>query len=165
MPVLGGSIMAEPGTYSEPRIEDFGTLIDLTAAFDPDTLGDLAKGALSMAAVSVPMSGGGTLPGTGGGGGGGGTTPTSETLGQGGSGGGSTPGTSGGGGGDSGGSAGAQGSGAGGGPGGGGSEGGGSDGGGRLPFSGFSVILTAALGAVLAGGGARARSVLRRKPD
>ena len=148
------SSLGDVSLYSEPRIEDYGSLIDLTAAFDVDTLGQLTKGALSLAVVSAAaIPGSGLLPG-----GASGSTPDSGTLDEVRRGG-STPGSEGV-------VAGAQGS--------GGGSGGekvgevAGDGGGsgkRLPFSGLNVILTASLGAAVAGAGARARYALRRERD
>jgi len=148
--------MDEDKVYLEPRLEDYGSLTDLTAAFDADTLTHVAKGAISLAVVST-LPGGGILPGTGGGAGTG--TPGTGVMGENVSGGNGAPGTNG--------TNGAQGS-----EGGGGGEtagvgassggGGGSGSGGRLPFTGLNVILIASVGAGLTATGARARRALRR---
>jgi len=116
-----------PSAYPAPTIEDYGSLVELTAAFDPDLVGSVAKG-LSLAVVSAAF-----LPGM---------ESSSTGFSGGGSGGGDTAGASG--------------------AGGGGGEGG-SGAGGRLPFTGYSVVLTAAVGAALAGAGAGAKSALRRR--
>lgn len=124
--------------YSPPRVEDYGTLLELTAAVDVNVVG--LVGNVVMAAMSNPMGGphatdptlqpgaGGVLGGTGGGGGG----------------------LTGGGGG---------------GAGGGGFLAhllGGGGGGGKLPFTGFPVVLLAAIGAMVASAGAALSALLRR---
>jgi len=124
--------MAETGhyegatsTYSAPLIEDYGSLTDLTASFDPDMVASGAGG-LSLAVVSTVLreriSSSSTVLDeriSGGGGGGAGA--------------------------------------------GGGGTGDGSGAGGRLPFSGYAVFVTAAVGAGLASAGAGTRAALRRR--
>lgn len=151
--------MAETGrdagatsTYASPRIEDYGSLTDLTASFDPDTVASLAQGAgsLSLAVVSVVMvrressSSSSVLDERISRREGGGDSSVLDDRVAGGRSGGGGVGSSGGGGT-------------------GGGEGAGSGGGGRLPFSGYSVFVTAAVGAALASAGAGARAALRRR--
>ena len=155
--ITAGTFIDEPGTYVPPAIEDYGSLVELTAAFDPDLLNTVAKSALSLAVVSTPIPPGnvpdsGVLPETLT------STPTgTETVGQTGPGGGSGSGAPGG-------TVGQGAAGVGSGGGGSGSAGaGGSAAGGRLPFTGYTVVLTAAVGAAIAGAGTSARSALRRR--
>ena len=130
--------MAETGhyegatsTYSAPLIEDYGSLTDLTASFDPDMVASGAGG-LSLAVVSAVLRE---------------RTSSSSTV--------LDERISGGGGGGS--------SGGGGAGAGGGGTGDGSGAGGRLPFSGYAVFVTAAVGAGLASAGAGTRAALRRR--
>jgi hypothetical protein len=44
--------------YGRPQVSDYGTVVDLMAAFDLSFVGSAAKG-LAMAAVSAPVAGGG----------------------------------------------------------------------------------------------------------
>ena len=130
--------MAETGhyegatsTYSAPLIEDYGSLTDLTASFDPDMVASGAGG-LSLAVVSTVLRE--RISSS--------STVLDERI-------------SGGGGGGS--------SGGGGAGAGGGGTGDGSGAGGRLPFSGYAVFVTAAVGAGLASAGAGTRAALRRR--
>ena len=121
--------MAETGhyegatsTYSAPLIEDYGSLTDLTASFDPDMVASGAGG-LSLAVVSTVLRE--RISSS--------STVLDERI-SGGGGGGSSGGT-----------------------------GDGSGAGGRLPFSGYAVFVTAAVGAGLASAGAGTRAALRRR--
>jgi hypothetical protein len=148
------------GAYRPPSVEDYGTLVELTAAFDPDMLNTVVKSTLTLAQVSAVVPGGEVLPGSESGG-----TTGAPNLGDTGTGTGTVPTGAGGGGGG-----GTLGQGAGGGDTGGGGAGGGSgagDGGagGKLPFSGYQALLVAGLGAALATAGAKARATLRRTAD
>lgn len=149
--------------YSRPRVTDHGSLVALTADFDANFVGSVAKVVL-MAQVSMPLvtpgddgsfvpsgdvipddGSGGTVPDTtpGGGGGGGGvpSVPGSD-------GGGASPG---------------------GGEGGGGTApaGGGvavaADQGGKLPFTGYAVLVVAGVGAAFTSTGVAVRAALRRR--
>ena len=142
-----------------PRVEDFGTLTELTAHLRVELSGQVARIAARAFAGSVPIP----IPGGGGGGGGGGNNPVSQIAPA--VGGGGTPGGSGGNlgalqtpTGTSPGSGGTLGAHAGGG---GSGSGGGGGGGGKLPFTGFAVFVTAAVGASFVGAGAAVRSRLR----
>lgn len=144
--------------YRRPEVTNHGSLAALTADFDLHFVGGAAK-LLTMAAVSAPLTGAGSgllpsgqevvsgspssasgpladmVPGSGGS-----ESLTTQpvdggTLGD--------TGTSGSGGGS-------------------GSGSGGSGGGGKLPFTGFAVMMFAALGAAFAGAGAAVRARLRR---
>lgn len=139
----------QPASYQPPRIEDYGTLEELTA--DSSLLSPLGLGS-TIAAVTSPLVPGG--PG-GGGHGGAGDTPGNTNF-QGVEHAGGTPGDTG----DvspadstSPGTVGA------GGPGGG--SGGGGGGGGELPFTGFPAVLAAAVGGGLASAGAALRRAFR----
>jgi hypothetical protein len=131
--------MEHAATYRPPQLKDYGTLLELTAAVDVNFVGMASN--VVMAVMSNPISG----------------TPwandpslhsgAGEVLG------GAAGGGSGGGGGASG---------------GGGAGGiahlfGGGGGGGKLPFTGFPVVLLAAIGAMVASAGAALRSLVRRK--
>jgi hypothetical protein len=142
--------------YEAPRVEDYGTLEELTE--DASLLSPLGLGA--MAAVTGPL----TPPGGPGGGGHGPETATPPTVAgefdqtpgdQGGGAPGDVGGEGGGGGGDVGG---------GGGDVGGESGGGGAGGGesGKLPFTGFPVVLAGAVGGVMTAAGAKLRRAVSR---
>jgi hypothetical protein len=147
-----------------PTVEDFGTLTELTAHLRVELSGQVARVAARAFSGSTPIP----IPG-----GGGGNNPVSQIAPAvqgggtpGGSGGnlgalqtpnGASPGS----GGSLAGHANGAGPGSGGGGGGGsGSGGGGGGGGGKLPFTGYLVFLTAAVGASLVGAGAAVRSRL-----
>lgn len=148
--------MAETGhyegatsTYSAPLIEDYGSLTDLTASFDPDMVASFAQGAggLSLAVVSAVLpdrssSSSSTVLEKRISGGGGSSRVLDERISGGGGGGSSGGGGAGAGGGGTGDPSGA---------------------GGRLPFSGYAVFVTAAVGAGLASAGAGTRAALRRR--
>ena len=167
-----------PIPYSSPRIDDYGSLRDLTADFDITFVGSVAK-AVTIAGVSAIVAAPGPDAGTGVGGPGpdagtgvGGPGPEAGIKGVSEAGGAdtSTPnaGPSGGGapsGGTVGASngsptGGAQPSGGSGGPG---DVSGSGGAGGTLPFTGYAVMVTAAVGAALTGAGLRIRSALRHR--
>jgi len=132
----------EQTRYSRPQVRDYGTLLELTAAVDVNLVG--AMGNVVMAAMSNPL---------------GSPRASDPSLQSGGVGGALGGGASGG-----------AGGGAGGGGGGGGGLGsllGGGGGGGKLPFTGFPVVLLAAIGAMVASAGAVLRGLVRRNdpPD
>jgi hypothetical protein len=128
--------MQQANTYTPPQVRDYGTLLELTAAVDVNFVGVATN--VVMAAMSNPM---------------GNPHATDPSLQSGGAG-----GVIGGGGGSGGGAGGA------GGGGGGGVADllGGGGAGGKLPFTGFPVVLLAAIGAMVASAGAALRGLLRR---
>jgi hypothetical protein len=137
---MDGRVHGAPGiAWAPPNISDYGTLIEMSA--DGGAL--MHVGLTSFAAVTNPLN-----PNSGGGGGTAGTTGGGEAPGTDGVG-----GTAGEGAGDA---APAGGAGAGGG-----GEGGGGDGG-SLPFTGFPAAVLAGLGAGLAVGGKKLRSIVGR---
>jgi hypothetical protein len=124
--------------YSRPQVRDYGTLLELTAAVDVNLVG--AMGNVVMAAMSNPL--GSPVA----------TDPSNYSGGGGVLGGGAGGGGAGGGGAGHGSGGGIAGLFGGGGP------------SGKLPFSGFPVVLLAAIGAMMASAGAILRAMVRRDP-
>jgi hypothetical protein len=142
--------MSEQGLlcgYAPPRVVDYGTLVEITAAVHL-LMGATDISDLSFSGPLIPGGGGetagGTSSGSGGGeygilnGSGGGGSDPSSGVGSGGGGGG------------------ASGSGSGG--------GGGGGGGGHLPFTGFAAGAAVAIGSGLTAAGAALRRAARRRP-
>ena len=128
--------MQLPHTYSRPQIRDYGTLLELTTQIDVNLVGAFAN--VVMATMSGPLASGHVGDPSYTAGGAGGVT----------GGGGGGPGGAGGGGGSFFGL----------------SLGHGGGGrGGKLPFTGFPVVVVAAIGAAFASMGAALRAGLRRK--
>lgn len=133
-----------PALYNPPQVTDHGSLVALTADFDADFIGSIAK-LVTMAQVSPPIGGGQ------------GGAPDGEFLGGGpvsGEGDGEVlvESKSGGGGPGTGRS----------GPGAGGLLGAEGGGGGKLPFTGFAVMAVAAVGAAVTSAGVAIKRKLRR---
>jgi hypothetical protein len=142
----GTLIVVVPALYNPPQVTDHGSLVALTADFDADFIGSIAK-LVTMAQVSAPLGGGG---GDGGG-------PEDDVLGGGPITGGAegevlVESKSGGGGPGTGRS----------GPGAGGPLGAEGGGGGKLPFTGFAVMAVAAVGAAVTSAGVAIKRKLRR---
>jgi hypothetical protein len=123
----------EASTYTAPQVKDYGTLLELTAHIDVNFVGAAAN--VVMAAMSSPIGGGGGVA----------DNPSISHAASGGVGGVS-----------------AHGGGTGGGGGGLLSAARGGGGGGKLPFTGFPVVLLAAVGAMVASLGAVLRAMVRR---
>ncbi len=139
---MHGRVQSRGGnTWAAPTINDYGTLLELSA--DGGVM--LHVGVTSFAAISNPLNpdGGGGGGGTQGTSGGGGDLPSNTGVAGTGSGGGpgDAPGTTGGGGGGA---------------------GGGEGGGGKLPFTGFPAAVVAGIGAGAAVAGKKLREFSQR---
>jgi hypothetical protein len=133
--------------YAPPRVVDYGTLVEITAAVHL-LMGATDISDLSFSGPLIPGAGGEAAGGSGSGSGGGGEYGTLTSSGSGGSDPSSGVGSGGGGG--------ASGSGSGG--------GGGGGGGGHLPFTGFAAGAAVAIGSGLTAAGAALRRAARRRP-